>query len=66
MVVDGFYTANILIPSEKTIIDIQGPIDYNGLNKVRKRMLTKHRILRQLGYNVIGIRAKSFYEEQRK
>lgn len=66
MVVDSFYTANILIPSEKTIIEINGPIDFNGLNKMKKRTLTKHRVFRQLGYKVKGITAKSFYEKQRK
>ena len=41
MLVDGFFTANILIPRIKTILEVNGPLDFNGLNKLRKRILTK-------------------------
>ena len=54
---DGFYKTDIYIPSTKTVIEVNGQQHYNGLGKgvLRKRFLTRRRILRGLGYKTCEI-----------
>ena len=54
---DGFYKTDIYIPSTKTVIEVNGQQHYNGLGKciIRKRFLTRRRILRGLGYKTCEI-----------
>ena len=63
---DGFYKADIYIPSKNTVVEVQGPHHYNGLYPLspKKRSLTKRRILESLGYRVVEIPAVEFLKNQ--
>ena len=63
---DGFYKADIFIPSKNIVVEVQGPHHYNGLYPLspKKRTLTKRRILDALGYKVVEMPAVDFLKNQ--
>ena len=60
VVIDGLFKVDVYIPSEKMIIDLHGLQDFNGLNKLKKRVLSKQRALQASGYRVINIKLSYF------
>lgn len=62
---DGFYKADIYIPSRNLVLEVNGPSHFNGreLFNSNKRALTKKRIFKLLGVKMVDISVIEYLKE---